>query len=116
MTKIEYKDHAPFETRVRVKEGVFFHPDTFSHHEMSRIVSQAQILAPSGYEITITSAFDGKHSKNSKHYKGKALDFRTRDFPKNCSVSTWANRLQRRLGDEYFVLVEKTHMHVQWNG
>ena len=39
-----------------------------------------------------------------------------RDFPPRCKVSAWAKRLQNRLGDEYFVLEEPNHLHVQWNG
>jgi len=106
----------PIEIGINIKSGVKFHPDTFNYPEMMRIVKQAQVLAPAGYEITITSACDGNHKSTSKHYKGKAFDFRTRDFPQNASIQTWARRLQNRLGDEYFVLIEKTHLHIQWNG
>ena len=99
---------------ILIKPGVKFHPDTFRYPEMSHIIYEAHILAPSGYELTITSACDGKHKENSKHYKGKAIDFRIRDFPE--SVEVWARRLQNRLGDEYFILLESTHLHCQFNG
>jgi len=98
---------------IRVKPGVRFHPDTWVCG-MTRILRAVEDLAPARYTITITSGCDGKHREGSKHYKGRALDFRTRDFP--YSPGTWARRIQNRLGDEYFVLVEPTHMHIQWNG
>ena len=101
---------------VRTKVGVKWYPETFVLPEVTRIIKQAQVLAPAGYEITITSACDGKHKKTSKHYKGKAIDFRIRDFPANASTKVWGTRLQNRLGDEYFVLLETNHLHVQWNG
>ena len=107
-------------SKIRVKSGVEFLLDTWSWPEMCRIVQQAQILAPAGYEITITSGCDGKdiHKPTSKHFMGKAFDFRIRDFPANASPATWARRLQNRLGDEYFVELDepKQHLHVQWNG
>lgn len=77
-------------------------------------------------DCVITSALDGKHSKNSRHYVGMALDFRIRhlssgedytitqedlDIAKNI-----VEELKENLGDSYFVLLEKTHIHVQFNG
>ena len=101
---------------IQIKPGVCLHPDTLCLPQVWRIIKHAQLLAPTAYEITITSACDGKHHSKSKHYTGKAFDFRTRDFPPRCKVSAWAKRLQNRLGDEYFVLEEPNHLHVQWNG
>jgi len=101
---------------IHIKPCVFFHHDMFRAPEMCKMIWQAQLLAPDGYEITITSGCDGKHKENSKHYRGRALDFRVNDFPAVTSIKTWAARLQNRLGDEYFVLLEPGHMHVQFNG
>lgn len=101
---------------VQIKSGVKFLHQSFAFHQLWWIIYQAQLLAPDGYEITITSACDGKHAEHSKHYTGKAVDLRIRDFPKGCSVQTWAARVQRRLGDEYFVLLEDNHLHAQYNG
>jgi hypothetical protein len=101
---------------IKIKNGVCFHPATFRYPQMMRIPFHAAILAPGGYDVTITSGCDGKHKDGSRHYKGLAIDFRTRDFPEGCKLATWRDRLAKRLGDEYFVLIEPDHLHVQWNG
>jgi len=99
---------------IKVKPGVRFHLRTFSSPDVTRIVIAVCMTTPSDYHPMITSGCDGKHSVNSKHYTGKALDFRIKDFPADPAV--WADRIQKRLGDDYFVLLDKTHVHIQWNG
>ena len=101
---------------INIKPGVTFHQDMFVFPEVMRIIYFAQRLSPDGYSVTITSGCDGEHKDTSKHWSGKAIDFRTKDFPEGCSVVTWAERLRNKLGDQYFVLVEPNHLHVQWNG
>ena len=104
---------------IKIKRGVTFSHLTFIYPEVMRIIFQAQLLAPDGYGITITSGNESKkHRVNSKHYIGQAFDFRIRDFPKKAKLETWERRLQKRLGDEYFVGLEreKKHLHIQWNG
>ena len=101
---------------INIKPGVQFHLHTFSNSTISRIPLAAYFTSPTDYHPTITSGCDGKHKVNSKHYTGKALDFRIRDFP--ADPATWAGRMQAQLGDEYFVGLElkKNHIHVQFNG
>lgn len=102
---------------IHVKPGVFFHPETFNHYQMMRVFRVPELLVPKGYEPTITSGADGHHAATSKHNTGCAIDYRIYDFPGGgAAVNTWCRRLQARLGDEYFVLVEPDHLHVQWNG
>lgn len=70
-----------------------------------------------GYEVVITSACDGEHMQGSLHYEGKALDLR-------CSVA-WgfseadceaiAAMMQERLGEDYDVVWEGTHLHVEYD-
>ena len=101
---------------VRFKPGVQFYHISFLYPEIMRIIYLTQKMAPVGYEVTITSGCDGKHEPNSSHYKGKAFDFRIRDFPEDKSLTVWRDRVQRALGNCYFVLLEETHLHVQYNG
>ena len=100
---------------VKIKPGVQFHHISFMYPQIMQMVYIAQKMAPDGYEITVTSGCDGKHKVNSSHYKGKAIDIRTRDFPKDKSLTVWRDRIERALGSCYFVLLEIDHLHLQWN-
>ena len=101
---------------IKIKTGVKFLHTSFMWPDVMRIIYIVQKMAPEGYEVTVTSAADGEHNPKSAHYKGRAIDFRIRDFPKDKSLETWKNRVQAALGSCYFVLLEKTHLHVQYNG
>lgn len=65
-------------------------------------------------ECVITSGCEGTHSDMSRHYLGLALDLRTRelDKPEQRQVR---NECARRLGDEFDVILEKTHLHVEYD-
>lgn len=76
------------------------------------IVAEA-VFAKYGSELVITSACDGKHSRNSLHYKGLALDLRT--WHVSGREQQVATELQRALGDEYDVVAESDHIHLEWD-
>ena len=59
-------------------------------------------------EMVVTSGKDGKHGENSLHYKGRAVDLRTRDF-----TDIWATKLRMALGKGWDVVVESDHIHVE---
>lgn len=65
-------------------------------------------------ECVITSAREGTHMTKSFHYVGYALDFRIRHIPEG-----WRDKLhndiQRALGDEFDAVLEKTHIHVEFD-
>ena len=65
-------------------------------------------------ECVITSATDGKHGPHSHHYKGFALDFRTRHVPEGWHARLH-KRLQDALGPEFQVVLHKTHIHVEYD-
>ena len=67
-----------------------------------------------GQNLVVTSGTDGTHSAGSMHYYGYALDLRTRYFSSSVK-SKIAKDLQKKLGAKYYVLNEKTHIHVQFN-
>lgn len=64
--------------------------------------------------VMITSGLDGKHSAKSLHYSGRALDFRTRHISE-ASISILANLLRQDLGGQYDVVLEPTHLHIEFD-
>jgi len=66
-------------------------------------------------ECVITSGSDGKHSKNSLHYKGLALDFRTRDIKTVIYRKLIAQEIRDALGSDFDVVVESDHIHVEFD-
>lgn len=65
-------------------------------------------------KMTVTSVTDGKHREGSLHYKGLAFDLRTRDLTKE-EVELLADHLRGILEGEWDVVVEKTHIHVEFD-
>ena len=61
-------------------------------------------------ELVITSGKDGVHGKNSLHYEGKAIDLRTWNVLDNL-----VKRIRVQLGAEYDVILEKDHIHIEWD-
>ena len=67
-----------------------------------------------GKTLVVTSTVEGKHCKGSKHYSGLAFDLRTRYFKKNIQAQV-TNELSAELGQDFQVLLEKDHIHVEYN-
>ena len=72
------------------------------------------------HETTITSANEGNHMEGSSHFKGEALDFRTKDLPPTVDKHMLRNEIKADLGDEFDVILENfggdnEHIHVEWD-
>jgi len=65
-----------------------------------------------GEELVVTSITDGKHKFGSLHYLGYAGDVRTRYF-QDGGVEA-ADQLRDALTDEYDVVLESTHIHIEF--
>lgn len=73
----------------------------------------AQVYRKQGMEsLTITSARDGEHMKGSLHYCGAAVDFRIWGLP---DPKAAADELKRQLDKEFDVVLESTHLHVEFD-
>lgn len=78
----------------------------------------ALIIARSVYSehntpLVVTCVQDGKHMPGSLHYLGLAADIRTGDLkPKDRSVVR--KKLKESLGPQYDVVLEKTHIHIEF--
>ena len=64
-------------------------------------------------ELVLTEATGGKHRKASLHYLGLAGDIRTRYFTVK-EKELVAKDLREALGENYDVVVEKTHIHIEF--
>ena len=84
---------------------------------MVRIIEVARDTAPmleSG-TVWITSANDGDHSEGSLHFNTRAFDIRISNIIGHVDneARAWAERMQVALGDDYDVLLERDHIHVE---
>ena len=67
-----------------------------------------------GEELVVTSVTDSKHGEDSLHPSGNAGDLRTRYFT-NAIKELVAQDLRERLTDEYDVVVEGDHIHLEFD-
>lgn len=75
------------------------------------ILAADQIWREMGQQgVTVTSLVDGHHSAHSDHYKGEAVDLRIWDIDARDAVG----RLEDALGEDYFILLEKDHIHISY--
>ena len=67
-----------------------------------------------GRTAIITSTTDGRHMRGSKHYKGLAVDLRTRDLPLDVQKRYYfcLSYALRKLCD---VVFESDHIHVEYS-
>ncbi len=68
---------------------------------------------PDGPECTITSGIEGGHSRTSDHYKGYALDFRTRYFAEEYKKQV-RDDMKEALGDDFYIILHKSHLHASY--
>lgn len=96
----------------KIKKGV-------RTHGLKMEMAPALIAANESYRnrkahCIITSAIDGRHSRSSKHYTGCAVDLRTRHlFPGQAEQIV--TELKEALGDDYDVVLEKDHIHLEYD-
>jgi len=77
------------------------------------VIIAREIYASLGVELVITEATGGKHGHGSFHYIGMAIDLRTRDFMDKGRQAS--DLLKKFLGEEYDVVLEKDHIHIEFN-
>ena len=79
------------------------------------VIADQVYIEVGGQELIITEGTGSKHGRGSLHYVGLAADLRTR-FWKNSpeTLQAVADALRERLGDEFDVVVEATHIHIEY--
>lgn len=79
------------------------------------VLAANEVYATYGHNLVLTSICDGKHSKNSYHYKGLAIDTRTHYFESIEEIYKVADEIRQRLNEFYDVVVEKDHLHIEFD-
>lgn len=102
---------------LQIKPGVSLHdPDgaaSLSPLMVPALIAAHAAFQEAGHPFIITSALEGEHSPRSRHYHGLAFDCRTRHLP-NGVADRLAAILRRDLAACYDVVLEATHIHVEW--
>ncbi len=70
-------------------------------------------------QCIITSANDSRHGVNSLHYKGRALDLRTKHVSEPAK-SAIIKKIKEQLGEQFDVVyeaagTENEHLHIEWD-
>lgn len=65
--------------------------------------------------LVVTSVADGTHREGSLHYQGRAIDIRTRNARDDIDRQRAALELQACLGDQFDVVLEATHIHIEYD-
>jgi len=68
--------------------------------------------------VWVTSANDSQHMPGSKHFSNEAFDIRTRNIVgdnKAELTQQWTNRIQAFLGEDYDVVSEGDHIHIEFD-
>jgi len=61
-------------------------------------------------ELVITSTYEGAHSEGSLHYADLAVDIR-----KTRSCGIIVSKIRAYLGKDYDVVLEATHIHIEYD-
>ncbi len=67
-----------------------------------------------GVDCVITSLLEGAHKPGSFHYDGLAVDLRSRELTEGGKISV-VTALRNALGDQYDVVLESTHIHIEFD-
>lgn len=95
-----------------IKPGVIF---TDIHSAIITVLPKIDEIYAKFHQIAvITSARDGVHMKGSKHYTGEALDLRSYYF-NGFERQEIHFELRNALGADYDVVLEKDHIHVEFD-
>ncbi len=73
----------------------------------------SDVLHNLSHTTTITEGTGGRHGRGSLHFSGNAVDIRTRHIP-SAERHGVRYEIARRLNNEFDVVLEATHIHVEF--
>lgn len=100
--------------RLRIARGAGVRLDGLQPPMVVGLMIAACVFNDFGYECIVTSATDGRHSTGSLHHTGKGVDFRRRHLADR-DVGNVVSKLIENLGDEFDVVLEDTHIHIEYD-
>ena len=74
----------------------------------------ADLFTARGYILTVTAGQDGVHMEGSLHYRGYAVDLRSRDIPEDQRAGLLA-AMKETLGPKFDIILEGDHFHVEYD-
>jgi hypothetical protein len=74
-----------------------------------------RVYEKAGYECMITSCMEGAHMAGSLHYKGAAIDLRTKHVAHAIELKQIVDRVKECLGADFDVVVETDHLHIEFD-
>lgn len=95
---------------MKLKEGASL--KDVSWRMFDAAIKVESVLAHFGVDTVITAGTDGKHMVGSLHYRGLALDVRTRDL-KDEDKQPAATAIRQVLGADFDVVLEGDHFHIE---
>ena len=100
---------------MRIKSGVRFASPEMAMMMATLVVQQVYVELDSRgtCRLVVTGAVEG-HKHPSKHIYGGGLDFRTRDLS-GVNKGEFARLCRYRLGDGFDVVLEESHLHVEYD-
>lgn len=94
-----------------IKEGVSIRG--LQPEMMIALMVANDLYKANNQELVVTSGTEGIHKRNSRHYIGYAVDLRHRYYSNEMKAFI-VKELQSKLGEDFLVLLERTHIHVSY--
>jgi len=119
LENIRFKNISPVVAKLLVKRSVRF--KTINPAVLFILKELLHMAIMRDISIVITSANDGKHRKDSLHYKDRAIDIRAVDKYKRIGSMDEEEALavrallQNYLGSSYDVVYEYDHIHIEYD-
>ena len=103
---------------IKIKDGVAL--SGLKEEMLHAIDVMNAVFAEYGVDCVVTSARDAGHKDHSHHYKGLAVDIRSKHLPDHTTKLVIEHRIKLELGPDYQAFLENAnrlqeHYHVEYD-